>query len=251
MTKKQEIELTVLPVNAIQPDPDNPNRQDLPVFNALVEGIRGYGFLEPVLVAPLDEEDGTYVLISGEHRWRAAQAAGIDKIPAVVVSGWEEDDRKVHLVRMNALRGKLDPERFTQLWNKLKQRYSEEELRRKLGYGGREAELRRLIKEVRETLPKAQQDDFDKRAERIRSVEDLTAVVQSLFSRYGSTVSHHFILFSFGGKVHLMVRADKQHFEPIRQLAKWCRDNEVQLDTVLAEMASEYLQRKENDHEED
>jgi ParB family chromosome partitioning protein len=51
-------------------------------LSELAASIREIGVLQPVLVRPLD--DGTYQLIAGERRWRAARRAGLALIPAIV-----------------------------------------------------------------------------------------------------------------------------------------------------------------------
>lgn len=53
----------------------------------LAQSIREHGVLQPILVRPVD---GGYELVAGERRWRAAQMAGLEKVPAIVR---EADDR--------------------------------------------------------------------------------------------------------------------------------------------------------------
>jgi ParB family chromosome partitioning protein len=50
----------------------------------LEASIREHGVLQPVLVRPVPGAPGTYELIAGERRWRAASAAGLRTVPAVV-----------------------------------------------------------------------------------------------------------------------------------------------------------------------
>jgi ParB family chromosome partitioning protein len=54
----------------------------------LVDSIKTHGLIQPVLVRPLsaegEEDSGEYQLVAGERRWRAAQLAGLDVIPAVI-----------------------------------------------------------------------------------------------------------------------------------------------------------------------
>ena len=47
----------------------------------LVESIREHGVMQPVLVRPVDDH---FELIAGERRWRAAQKAGLQEVPAVI-----------------------------------------------------------------------------------------------------------------------------------------------------------------------
>jgi hypothetical protein len=227
------LEFRVLPVDALEPHPDNPNIEDLAVFNELVEGIKAQGMIEPVLVVPHGPD--RWRIIGGEHRWKAAKLAGLVEIPAIVKLDWDETTGATHLVRMNVLRGKIDPERFVALWGKLKQAIPDPEmLKRRIGLGARDAEFRRLVKGVTRGLPAQVRVEVERRSEKIRRVEDLATVVQSLFARYGATIDAHFVLFSFGGATHLMVRADDVTFKPIADLAESCAALGVRLDEALA-----------------
>jgi ParB family chromosome partitioning protein len=76
-------ELRELPVEAIAPNPRQPRRHfDEEQLLALAESIRVRGVLQPVLVRP--DAQGQYELIAGERRWRAAQTAGLERVPALV-----------------------------------------------------------------------------------------------------------------------------------------------------------------------
>jgi ParB family transcriptional regulator, chromosome partitioning protein len=76
-------ELREVPVESISPNPRQPRRRfEEESLNALAGSLGERGVLQPVLVRP--KPDGTYELIAGERRWRAAQIAGMKTIPAVV-----------------------------------------------------------------------------------------------------------------------------------------------------------------------
>jgi ParB family chromosome partitioning protein len=69
-------------VDQIRPSPEQMRREFPPgPLRELADSIRQHGMLQPVLVSRLP--DG-YQLIAGERRWRAAQLAGLDRIPAIV-----------------------------------------------------------------------------------------------------------------------------------------------------------------------
>jgi len=81
--------LAEIPVAQIRPNARQPRRRFEPeATSGLASSIRHQGMLQPVVVRP--RPDGTYELIAGERRWRAAREAGIDTVPAVVR---EADDR--------------------------------------------------------------------------------------------------------------------------------------------------------------
>jgi len=82
-----EAELVQLPVGSIVAGQRQPRRRfDAAALAELTESVRAQGVVQPVLVRPLN---GGYELIAGERRWRAAQAAGLPTVPAVIRS---EDD---------------------------------------------------------------------------------------------------------------------------------------------------------------
>ena len=76
--------LEELPVGSIVPNPNQPRVHfDEESLAELAASVREIGVLQPVLVRPAGE-NGTYELIAGERRWRAARRAGLAVIPAVI-----------------------------------------------------------------------------------------------------------------------------------------------------------------------
>ncbi|MEO1042719.1 MAG: ParB/RepB/Spo0J family partition protein [Pseudomonadota bacterium] len=73
-----------LPVAEIAPDKDQPRKAfSEDELEALAQSIRSRGVLQPILVRPKGAGDH-YTIIAGERRWRAAQRAGLHKMPALV-----------------------------------------------------------------------------------------------------------------------------------------------------------------------
>jgi ParB family transcriptional regulator, chromosome partitioning protein len=80
---RTEDELRELPVELIVANPNQPRRRfEEEALNALAGSLAERGVLQPVLVRP--KPGGTYELVAGERRWRAAQLAGLAEIPALV-----------------------------------------------------------------------------------------------------------------------------------------------------------------------
>ncbi len=72
-----------LPVAAISPNSRQPRRTfDEEAMAALTASVRELGVLQPILVRASGE--GTYELIAGERRWRAAKRAGLPLVPAII-----------------------------------------------------------------------------------------------------------------------------------------------------------------------
>ena len=77
----------VLPVTAIVPNRHQPRQRfDEAALRSLADSIRQHGVMQPVVVRPMPDEPDRYELVAGERRWRAAQEAGLDHLPAVVAA---------------------------------------------------------------------------------------------------------------------------------------------------------------------
>jgi len=73
-----------LAIDAIEPNPHQPRQRMAPgPLRRLAESIRQDGVMQPIVVRPA-EAAGAYELVAGERRWRAAQEAGLDTLPAIV-----------------------------------------------------------------------------------------------------------------------------------------------------------------------
>jgi ParB family transcriptional regulator, chromosome partitioning protein len=100
-------ELRELPVGVIKPNPNQPRTKiDPESLSGLASSIEANGVVQPLLVRPLP--DGSYELIAGERRWRAAQAAGLAKVPAVVRDQELAERLQVALIE-NMVREDLNP----------------------------------------------------------------------------------------------------------------------------------------------
>lgn len=99
--------LLTLDIGRIRPNAAQPRRTiDPEALAALAESIASTGLIQPVVVRALG--GGDHELIAGERRWRAAQAAGLDTVPAVVRDADERQRLEVGLVE-NLVRQDLDP----------------------------------------------------------------------------------------------------------------------------------------------
>src|SRR5438045_6741 len=75
-------EAIVVPVDAIEPNPWNPNAMDKAMFEKELASIRKYGFVDPLTVREVDFIGHRhYEIIDGEHRWKAAKQLGYAELP--------------------------------------------------------------------------------------------------------------------------------------------------------------------------
>jgi len=100
-------DLRTLPVELIAPNPKQPRRSfDDAALEALAGSLRERGVLQPVLVRPV--AGGTYELVAGERRWRAARIAGLESIPALVRDRDDAEALEAALIE-NMAREDLNP----------------------------------------------------------------------------------------------------------------------------------------------
>jgi ParB family chromosome partitioning protein len=100
-------ELRELSLDSILPNPAQPRRHfDEVELRELAGSLGECGLLQPVLVRPL--QDGRYELLAGERRWRAAQLAGLQSIPALVSRYDDRAALEVGLIE-NMAREDLNP----------------------------------------------------------------------------------------------------------------------------------------------
>jgi ParB family transcriptional regulator, chromosome partitioning protein len=105
--EREETELRELAVELVAPNPDQPRKRfDEDSLQALAESVKDRGVLQPVLVRP--RPGGTYELVAGERRWRAAQLAGLQTLPALVQKRDDAQSLEVALIE-NMAREDLNP----------------------------------------------------------------------------------------------------------------------------------------------
>lgn len=106
----------------------NTNVMEPEEFAALCQEIKTGGFDEPCQVVPLrGKNEGKYLVLGGEHRYKATLSSGKKEIPCVVkehLSDAEEKELMLWSVRRNNIRGKIDAQKYALLEQKLSERWS-------------------------------------------------------------------------------------------------------------------------------
>ena len=89
--------LNEIALDQISPNPNQPRREfDEEAMQELANSIREIGIIQPVTLRQM--EDGKYQIIAGERRWRAAQMAGLETIPAYIRTVKDETVMEMALV---------------------------------------------------------------------------------------------------------------------------------------------------------
>lgn len=99
--------VTTLRLTDIEPNKEQPRKQfDEDALSELSQSIAQHGVLQPLLVRPMT--NGTYQLVAGERRWRAARMAGLVQVPVVIREMTEKEAAELALIE-NLQRQDLNP----------------------------------------------------------------------------------------------------------------------------------------------
>jgi ParB family transcriptional regulator, chromosome partitioning protein len=126
------VRLRELPVESLIPNPQQPRRNfDSQALEELAASIRSSGVLQPLVVRPRGTQ---FEILVGERRWRAAQQAGLTRVPAIVREASDAEALELGLVE-NLLREDLNPVEAAQAYQRLLAEFgwTQEELARRLG----------------------------------------------------------------------------------------------------------------------
>ncbi|MEO8230329.1 MAG: ParB/RepB/Spo0J family partition protein [Chloroflexota bacterium] len=133
-TSSKTLGIRQIPVNRIEANPDQPRtRFEQSALDELTASVREHGILQPVLVRPL-EGTNRYQLVAGERRWRAATAAGLNSIPALIEELDDDTALEIAIIE-NLQREDLSPLEEAVMYDRMVKEhgYSIRRLAQKLG----------------------------------------------------------------------------------------------------------------------
>lgn len=99
--------ITTLKLTDIEPNKSQPRKNfDIEALNTLADSIRQNGIIQPLLVRSMP--DGTYQIVAGERRWRAAKMAGLNEVPVFIKELSDIQAQQIALIE-NLQRENLNP----------------------------------------------------------------------------------------------------------------------------------------------
>jgi len=99
--------VTEVEVSRIRPNPNQPRKFfDEEALQDLASSIKIHGVIQPLVVNA--EDNGNYMIIAGERRWRASQIAGLNVVPVVIKNYTEKQVKEISLIE-NLQREDLNP----------------------------------------------------------------------------------------------------------------------------------------------
>ncbi|MBS7812376.1 ParB/RepB/Spo0J family partition protein [Roseococcus pinisoli] len=251
------VRLDKVPLSLMVPDEDNPNRMPARAFDLLVDNLERTGFTDPVLLRPFDlpafealrakaagdtakllalveHAQCRFKIVGGHHRREGALYLGFDKGPGTIIVDPEFDDEAAafQMVRMNSIRGKMDPEAFVRMYQKVQAKYADEILQDMFGFAER-AEFEKLVKSTAKGLPKEMKDKFLEGAKEVKTIDGLAKLLNDLFTRYGDTAPYAFMVLDYGGQQHVWVQVSKATMKSLRTIGEICITEGRTMDSIL------------------
>ena len=189
--------------------------------------------------------------IGGHHRHMACQALGYEAIPAIVLTDekWQnEEEQKLETVRLNVIKGELDSERFMALYQEVAEQHGEDAVGDLMGFSD-EAAFKKMVGDTTRAMRDAGlpddavnelEDIFGDDSDEDRTMENLTAILQRIFKKYGDTLSQHFMYFDWGGKQHLYVECSVKSFKAVERMMDAVRSSGVNASDFFLRMSNRY-----------
>jgi hypothetical protein len=230
--KTKAVQRVFLNKDLLVPNKNNPNEMTDAEFNMLADNIEKTGLTDPLLVRPI--EDGKYRIVGGHHRFEVAKILGFEEVPCNIITdpNFDDDAEAFQVVRMNVIRGHMSPEKFMKMYEGLSAKYADDIMRESFGFAD-EDEFRKLVKQVAATLPPEQKKEFEKAAKELKTIDGITTLLNTLFTKYGDTVPHGYMIVDYGGKESVWVRVDNKTKTALLEVGKMCVTENRCMDDIL------------------
>jgi ParB family chromosome partitioning protein len=140
-----------VPIEKIVPNPDQPRRSFTEEALAeLAESIRAKGVIQPLIVRRNPRRDGTFEIVAGERRWRAAQRAQLHELPVIVRDFDDTEVLEVAIIE-NIQRADLNPVEEAAGYRQLMDRFGHTQERLSQALGKSRSHIANLLRLL--TLP--------------------------------------------------------------------------------------------------
>lgn len=222
----------------------NPNVMNAKQFDRLCRELQETGFVEPLQVFPL--EDGTFQLIGGHHRLEAAKVLGYPSVPCIVLKGDQfknEDYLKFANMKLNVIRGEISPQKFVNMYLDLSKRHEKDAMMESMGFVDEEqfkVLLGDLKKEIdKSDLPDKIKEKFKETANELKTIDDISNILNFLFNKFGNTLNYGFMVLVYGGHDHVYVSLEDKNFKKtVDSLQDICKENQLQIDPFFKELVT-------------
>lgn len=230
-SKSKAIIRQEMPINQLVPYQYNPNKMSDRAFDLLADNLDSTGLTENIVVWL---KDGEYLIISGHHRWEAAKLKSFDTVPVAIITDpdFDEEAYKFQLMRHNMIKGELDPAGFMKLYESVAEKYSDEIMADLFGFADRK-QFDKIVNAMSKQLPKEMQAKFKKAAKELKTIDGLSELLNTMFTKYGNTLDHGYMVVDFGGKDSLWVQMTPKRRAAAMALGQRCIEEGRTMDDLL------------------
>lgn len=240
-SKDPSLKVVDLSVDVLVANDNNTNEMTERQLERLADEIRENGFIQPIQAIPMD--DGKYLILGGEHRWRAAQACGMTYIPAVILtdSRWTDKDLvDLETFKLNAIHGNVNMTRFYSLYERMALKFGTDKLQSVLGVDD-DKEWKSLTKTISKTLRETGAsaevvEKIEKAAKKARSPDQLSRQI-SLILQAENQTPRHLAFFHANGSEHVVVEIT----EAALSVLKSASENQAQLKVEMSALLETLL----------
>lgn len=238
--KTKSLKRVVIPVSLLVKNSENPNKMGDAAFNMLCDNIEKTGITDPILVRPIS--NGLFRVIGGHHRVDAAKCLDFEEVPCTVITDKDFDDEaeRFQLVRMNVIKGKLDPVAFFDMYKKLSKKYTDEVIQESFGFTDA-VEFKRLVSSTGKSLPKELEKEFFRAAKDIKTIDELASVLNELLSRGSDQLDYGYMVIDFGGQQNIWLRLLPGMKKDFLDLAALCRQHSKTMDQFMYQLLKNTL----------
>ena len=233
LTKTQKLRRIDLPIGQLEKSARNPNKMKPREFDLLVDNINQTGLTDPVLVRQIGTD--RYRIVGGHHRFDAATFLGFETVPCTVIDDPEFDDdaENFQLVRMNMIRGRMDPQAFFDLYQSVSSKYSDIVLQDAFGFAD-ESEFRRMVEQTAATIADpVMKEKFKEAAKEVKTIDGLSRLLNELFTKYGDTVPYSFMVFDYGGQRSVWLQVSEKTIKALDVIGEVCREQARTMDDIV------------------
>lgn len=231
--KTNALERKMLPVELLKKNAQNPNKMKPREFDLLVDNIQKTGITDPILVRALGE--GEYRIVGGHHRFEAAVFLEFSEVPCTIITDpdFDDDEERFQIVRMNMIRGRMDPDSFFALYNSVSGKYSNEILQDAFGFAD-DAEFKKLVNQVAKQLPdETLQRKFKEAAKEIKTIDGLSRLLNEMFTKYGDTLPYGYMVFDHGGQRSVWLQVSDKTLKAMDVIGQICIEKQRTVDDLI------------------
>lgn len=230
--KTQQVKRVNLAIDLLDKNEHNPNEMGPNEFNLLYRNMELTGITDPILVRELPT--GRFRIVGGHHRYEAAKLLEFAEVPCTVITdpSFDDDMEKYQVVRMNMIKGKLNPKKFLALYDSMDKKYESDIMAEAFGFSD-ETTFKKLIGQMSKALPENLQDEFKKAAEEIKTVDGLSKLLNQMFTKHGETLPYGYMLIDFGTKDSVWLRMNAVDKDRFLAVAAKCVERKRSVDSLF------------------